>query len=426
MKGTDALHAVDHVIEQLWQPALTASSDLRVVIDPAPDPAWRTVESYWLIPRAESARLLVPTEPRAATRRALTNYRRLRTRRTNLARAALGAAATAGLPLSRSRVAVQARAAAPADVVMQLPISLLSTQLGFDVVASTGVRTSDNRKTMLHLVDRSGTPAGYAKVGWNPPSDELVATEGEALAELGGRTGPMRAPALLARIDYHGHPITVTAPLPFDVRGSSDEPTAQELFGLLPVVRHAPIAHSAQLAATMDRLRIAAGVDHVAELGERALTLALRVSEYPRSVPITSWWHGDLAPWNTARDGSGQLWVWDWENAERDAVAGLDALHWTFSSLRLTATDLERLSLTEALARAAMYLTACGLDPTDQAMVAAHYGVVTVERACTLACHAGTWAESLISPAGLARLLDQVEALLGWPHDHGSIPITTR
>lgn len=402
-------HAVDHMIEQLWQPALARSKDLRIVLDPAPDPGWHSVEAYWLLPRADTARLLVPVAPRAVARRSLMNFRGLRTRGTALARTALGTAAAVGLPLSRSRLEVQVRADAPSGTVGLLPLSQLRSRLGAPVFASTGVRTSDNRKAMLHLVDGSGEPVGYAKLGWNEPSDLLVATEADVLAELGGRPGPMRAPALLARFDHHGHPVTVTAPLPSDVRGLTDGPMPrpQELFGLTPVIRHAPIAATAQLSAVVERLRRVAPAPHVAGLAELALGVAATVTAYPARLPVTSWWHGDLAPWNAARDGSGQLWVWDWENAERDAVAGLDALHWTFSTQRLQACDLSRLSLGAALADAEPHLVALGLAAADRAMVAAHYAVTTVERACTLAHHAGSWAESLIAEDGLRHLLDE-------------------
>jgi hypothetical protein len=140
---------------------------------------------------------------------------------------------------------------------------------------------------------------------------------------------------------------------------------------------------------------------------------------------VTAWWHGDLAPWNAARDRRGQLWVWDWENAERDAVAGLDALHWTFSAQRLRADDLDRLSLGSALAEAEPYLIALGLGPSEQTVVAAHYAVTTVERACTLAWHAGSWVESLISEDGLRHLLVQARAMLERRPGTGSIAITT-
>jgi hypothetical protein len=332
-----------------------------------------------------------------------------------VARAVLGAGATVGLSLSRSVVEVQVRRGAAEGTTDLLPLPQLARALDRQLFAAAGIRTSDNRKTMLHLVDRSGSPAGYAKVGWNEPTDELVATEADTLREVGGRTGPMRAPALLARIDYHGHPVAVAEPLPLDVRGAMSGlplPTAQELAALTPVVRRAPVGQTAQFRTLRDRLLRAAEAPHVTDLARRALDSATELAGDTGAVPVTARWHGDLAPWNCARDGTGQLWAWDWENAERDATAGLDAMHWTFSVQRLHATDVNRMSLTASLAAAEPYLTALGLAPHDRPRVAALYAIVVVERACSLARHAGVWSDAFIAPDGLHRLLDQAEAEL--------------
>ncbi|MBZ5739741.1 hypothetical protein [Nocardioides mangrovi] len=396
--------------EQLWAPAFSRSGALRAVVDPAPDQEWRTVESYWLVPNAESARLLVPRRPRTTASRALTNYRRLRTPGTNVARFALGAAARLGVPLSASTVEVQVRHDAPPGTADLLPLARLSEALGRQVFASTGVRTSDNRKTMLQLVDAVGEPVGYAKVGWDEVTDRLVATEGDVLAAIGGGDGPVRAPRLIARLDYLGHPVTVTEPLPADARGSLTrvaEPTSEELFALTPVVRHARIAETGQLRAVRARLDEALDAPHVRELAGQALAVSAEVAAHDVPLPVTDRWHGDLAPWNRARDAEGRLWIWDWENAEPDAVAGLDALHWAFSTQRLAARDVDRMSLPDALAAANHHLAAIGLGEADRAVVAAAYAVTTVERACTIARHSGTWETAFISPDGLAHLLRQ-------------------
>jgi hypothetical protein len=409
-----AVQPLDHVTQQLWAPAFAESDSLRAVVDPAPDQEWRTVESYWLVPNARSARLLVPRRPRTAASRCLTNYRRLRTPATNIARFGLGTAARLGLPLSPSAVEVQVRHDARPGTADLLPLAQLSKALGRTVHAATGVRTSDNRKTMLHLVDDLGEPVGYAKVGWDELTDRLVDTEGEVLAEIGGRTGPARAPRLLARLDYLGHPVIVTEPLPAHARGSLSrvaEPTSEELFALTPVVRHAPIARTGQLRDVSERLLAALGAVHVRDLAGHALAVAERIAAHDGVVPVTARWHGDLAPWNRARDTEGRLWIWDWESSEPDAAAGLDALHWAFSTRRLAARDVDRMSLVDTLADADHHLAAIGVAAPDRAVVAATYAVTVVERACTIARSSGTWDTALISPAGLSHLLRQAERL---------------
>lgn len=410
-----SVHPLDHIVEQLWGPAFERSSALRAVVNPRPDPRWCTVESYWLIPRGSSARMLVPVRPASAASRVLTNYRRLRTPATNAARLVLGGAARVGLPLSTTRVEVQVRRDAPGATTDLLPLAQLSRALGTELFAAAGIRTSDNRKTMLHLVDRVGVPVGYAKFGWNSATDALVANEATVLAEIGGGTDAVRAPRLLARLSYHGHPVAVTEALPRDARGSLTrlpEPTSRELFGLSPVVRHSRVADTAHFRAVRERLSAARRSDQVRELADRALDVASTIARREGAVPVTTRWHGDLAPWNRARDASGRLWVWDWENAEPDAVAGLDAAHWAFSTQRLRATDVDRMSLASCLAGADHHLAAVGLGEPDRRMVVALYAVTVVERACTIAAHSDTWEAAFITPEGLLHLLSQADRIL--------------
>lgn len=405
---------LDHVVEQLWAPALLRSPDLRVVVDTSGDSTWMDVERYWLVPSASSARLLVPWGPRNVAARLLTNYRSLRTREVNAGRLVLGAATRAGVPLSRSTVAVQVRRSAP-EAVRQLPLAMLSEAMGQSVFAATGVRTGDNRKTTLHLVDGEGRPVGYAKIGWTPATDHHVANEGRVLREIGGHLGPTRAPRLIAELDYHGHPVIVTSPLPLDARGSLstvEQPTAQEMYWLTPVSRQAPPAQTLHFQAMSARLGKGVLHDRVRPVIEPALDLVAELSRIQRRMPVTARWHGDLTPWNRARDGSGQLWVWDWESSEDDALAGLDALHWVFASHRLRRRGNGSASLQSCLDGADGHLAAAGIARSDRPVVAATYALAVVDRACGFAIHADTWNDAYVGPAGLLDLVQQGLALL--------------
>jgi hypothetical protein len=403
---------VDHVIEQLWAPAL-ASPDLRVVVDAPAESGWTDVERYWLVPSAAKARLLVPVGPRPMVARVLVNYRKLRTRAVNASRLTLGAAARAGLPLSGSTVAVQVRTSAT-EAAQQLPLGRLEALLGQPLFAATGVRTSDNRKTTLHLVDAHGAPVGYAKLGWNRPTDALVANEGRVLSAVGGEPGPTRAPRVLVQDDYHGHPVIVTEPLPLDAGGSltSVAPvTSQEMFGLTPLARQARPAETQQFVGMVSRLDDATGTSHVREVAEAALELAAAVATGRETVPVTARWHGDMTPWNRARDSSGQLWVWDWESSEDDAVAGLDPLHWAFGADRLAGRAAST-TLASSLEQASAHLTAIGVPRHCRPTIASVYALTVVERACVFAAHSGTWSDAFIPPAELMNLLRQSHALL--------------
>jgi hypothetical protein len=413
-RGGVPVRRLDHLVEQLWAPAL-ASGGVRVVTDAAPDPRWSDVERYWAVPDLEHARILIPRGNPKVTAGALTNYRGLRFPAANLARAGAGTLAHLGLPLSRHTVAVQVRTGV-VGAREALPLAVLARQLAVARVhASIGIRTGDNRKATLALLDTRGRPLGHAKFGWDPVTDGFVATETRALRKFGGLAGPVRAPAALAEFDYHGHPVVVTQPLPLQVRGAMNnvaEPSSQELYFLTPVRRRAAPRKTEHLGRVAQRLLALATDPTCGSLADRAGALLRRICDFPDEVPVTERWHGDLTPWNRARESDGQLWVWDWENCEEDTVAGLDALHWAFSVRRLAGAHLSAGALADCLAAAAGHLIAAGVPRRARPVVAGIYALVVVERACALAAHHRSWAGVWIGSDALALLLRQADQLL--------------
>lgn len=405
---------LDNLVEQLWSPLL-ATGWVRVQVGVSDDADWVDTESYWAVPDARRAKLLVPRGSRQMTSRAVENYRGLRLRRKDLMRAAVGRMTRVGVPVLRSPVTLQVHRE-HLDLAEQLPVPLLGRALGrSDLHASIGIRTGDNRKATLALVDGEGRPVGHAKFGWDPVSDGYVRTETEVLRRVGGRPGPMRAPGLLAETSYHGHPVLVMEPLPEDVHGSRGRiapPTSEELYALAPVVRFAPPSETDHLRALGERLRKQARDAVVGSLAAGGVRLLERVERRTDDFPVAERWHGDLTVWNRARDRRGQLWVWDWENSEPDVVAGLDALHWAFSARRSPSAQLLELDLAGCLQEAVPHLTAAGLSAGQSRVVAAVYALVVVERACGLAAHQGDWSRVWISLDDLHALIDQAEQLL--------------
>ncbi|QDH11054.1 hypothetical protein FE634_21925 [Nocardioides dongxiaopingii] len=408
---------IDLLCEQLWGLAVS-HPDLRVTREAAGG-EWQDVERYWLVPSATRARLLLPAAARAVTAGACLNYRGLRPRHVNLARAGLGAAARAGAPLSLHTVAVQVRRSRP-TVAGRLPLASVGATLGVgEVFASLGVRSGANRKATLSLVDSTGGPVGYAKVGWNELTDGFVTTESRVLRALDGGASQVRTPHVLADVDVDGHAVVVTEPLPEDVRSITSTthwPTAQELYALTPVHRRARLADTDHARALGQRLagRRAGSSDRpTTELLGRAERLLAELGALPGQLPVARRWHGDLTPWNAARDRSGRLWIWDWETAEDDVLAGLDAFHWMFSVERLRAGSMTGIGLDACLDRALPHLVAAGLSRSQTPVVAAVYSVVVVERAATLAALAGGWERVWCGVDELDSLLDRARALLG-------------
>ncbi|WP_134767273.1 hypothetical protein [Nocardioides sp. 1609] len=411
---------IDLLCEQLWGVAVS-HPDLRVTRQAADD-EWQDLERYWLVPSATRARLLLPVAAgRAVTAGACLNYRGLRPRHVNLARAALGAAARAGAPLSPHTVAVQARRSR-ASAAARLPLASVGAALGAgEVFASLGVRSGANRKATLSLVDSTGDAVGYAKVGWNELTDGFVTTESRVLHALDGGASQVRTPRVLADVAVDGHAVVVTEPLPDDVRAvaaTTQWPTAQEMYALTPVHRRARLGdtgHARALGRRLAERRAGSPDRRTTDLLGRAEQLLSELCSLPGHLPVATRWHGDLTPWNAARDGSGRLWIWDWETAEDDVLAGLDAFHWMFSVERLRVGSMTGIELHACLGRALPHLVAAGTSRSQAPVVAAVYSVVVVERAATLAALAGGWDRVWCGVDELETLLARARALLDRP-----------
>lgn len=375
------------------------------------------MERYHVLPAPAHPRLLLPMASPAVLRGAVTHYRGLRRPPANAARSLLGVVAATGLPLSRHRVVVQVPAGTAGEVAAEdLPLATIARHLGHERLHATfGVRTGANRKATLQLLADDGASVGYAKLGWNSTANAYVETETAALTEVGGRPGLLRAPSVLAAFTQAGRPVVVVEPLPADVRGlrgPQQAPTSAELYTLTPVVRTDVPGSTAHLAALRKRLRELADDPVVSSTVGVGLSLADLVAADPRQVPVQERWHGDLTPWNCARQRDGQLWAWDWESSETDVVAGLDAVHWNFSVARESG-PLDRITLAACVEQARPHLSAAGWARDDHGLVAAVYVLTVVERAAALAAREGGWERLWIQPDRLAALVAEGRALLG-------------
>ena len=424
--GTSPL---DTLVEQLWRLPV-AAGHVRVVLNPAADTSagteWRELESYWVLPSASRARLLIPLATPQVTAASLLQYRSLRRGKVNTARILLGSLARLGFRPVLHRLSVQERVGA-VRAQEALPLAAVASSLrgggtvgsagqnsGAGLFASIGIREGDNRKPTLQLVDGAGKPAGYAKLAWNESSSEFVRTEIGALRAVGASTGPVRAPALLAVGTLGEFPFLVTEPLPLDVRavrGRVKGPTPQELFALCPVSRVGALSGTEHFQALGHRL---AALDpaSVPALAQALARLAELLQTRDPVLPVADRWHGDLVPWNTARDSGGRLWCWDWESCEPDAVAGLDAVHWMFSVRRERGEGPMAANLLQAMVDAGPFFEAAGVSRAAWPVLAGVYAMVVAERAWTLAVHNGGWASSWISVPELVGMIDAAQGLL--------------
>ena len=406
--GTSAL---DLLVQQLWR-AHVGAGDARVVVNPTPTHEWAEAESYWVVPSAADPRLLVPAGPPAATAGALANYRRLRTPLRRHVRTAGAVASRAGIPSGRDRLVVQVRSDAR-NAAARLPLRVLADALGRSrLYAALGIRTGANRKATLQLVGPGGEPAGYAKLAWSKATRRLVETETAALRRPPDGDAAVHAPALLAAGDIGEQPYLVTAPLPLSTRSPRRDdpvPAPLELAALGTPHRLDTVARTGQFTALARRVAELPAARH--DLCALVRELAGRLEAATDEVPVTDRWHGDLVPWNTARDADGALWCWDWESSEPDAVAGLDAVHWAVSQQRLRPDGIDADTLGRALERCRVQLWAAGLARRSWPLVATVYALTTAERACALAADGG-WSSVWIDEDRLCRLLGSARGML--------------
>ncbi|WP_155853063.1 hypothetical protein [Arthrobacter sp. H14] len=400
--------ALDSMVQQIWLQGVSAG-EVRVVVDPLPSTDWTEAETYWIVPTLARPLLLVPSGPRRATSGSLLQYRGLRAGRINVARNVLGWLAKAGLPPAQHTLSIQLRAGTATDSPVKLPLAHLVDSLEQNrLTAAIGIRLGVNRKPTLQLFDAEGHPAGYAKCAWNKSSTGYVETEIAALQSIGGKPAAMRAPRLLTSGWLGGFPYLITEPLPEmvqAVRGDVKEPTAQEMFALCPIYRTGTISstrHFQEIGRRLEELDSTAP-DH--ELAAEAGRVYKIVAGSKSAVPVCRRWHGDLVPWNSAREPSGQLWCWDWESSEADAMAGLDAIHWMFSVRREQATGRVASHLLPALRDAQSHLEAASVPRPAWPDLLAVYTLVVVERAWTLTAQFGSWKDSWISRTELMELL---------------------
>jgi Sulfotransferase domain len=321
------------------------------------------------VPGAGSPRLLLPRS-RAAAAEAVRAFGGRHSRRSRLrteAAAGLFALGLGGV-LFRDRVRI---GGAEENIVDRL-----TELMGEPVhVALHGGPPRANRKPVLAVLDRSGRILGFAKVGTNALTRELLATEASALTRLSDLDHVVRVPRLLHHGTWRDMTLLVQEALPTARARRVDDALLLRAVATTAGacgISTGPWGRSEHAALVRARLVRMPGKPATAALAEAVDILA----EDPQELSLGCW-HGDWTPWNSAsKDGS--VLLWDWERFGTGVPVGFDLLHHDLQAG--LALDLTSARASALLARAPERLAPLGLTPVQAARTAVAYLIELASR----------------------------------------------
>lgn len=329
---------------------------------------------FVVLPHVRRPTLVVPRRPRAAAAAVVSSYKTAADTKTRLKLLGLGLATRVGLAdLLPDRVRITpARAIEdhePADIA-----AYLTQALGRDVLVSLYVGPDRGvQKPVLRLLSPSGETLGFAKIGTNTLTRELVRGEADVLTFLNAAAlEHLVAPTVLHRGTWKGHEVLVQQPL----SGSGADGVDRALL-VAAMVELADVSGRSVHPLTDSPYWTALG-SRLEKLPASAYTELLTdtVDQLAQTGGSTSIafgaWHGDWAPWNmTVADG--RIQAWDWEHFGLAVPVGFDAVHFAIQEQLVTYGLSAADSVHTGVARAADLLEPVGVRREDADLVALLY-----------------------------------------------------
>jgi hypothetical protein len=232
-----------------------------------------------------------------------------------------------------------------------------------------------NRKPVLQLLNPAGgEPLGFAKIGVNDLTRDLVDAEHRSLALLNqARLAGVTVPRVLHYGQWRGLSILVLSALPMwahrrPLRRGQLSAAAAEVAGV-GGLRSGPLAGEGYLEKLRTRL---AKADEGPERSALDWALEVLAERVGGKVLTYGAWHGDFTPWNMASTSSGLL-VWDWERFSNGVPLGFDVLHyWLQSQVGRSGRD-PGASAIDCADRASCLLAPFGTDPGGARLTAVLY-----------------------------------------------------
>ncbi|MEL6985011.1 MAG: hypothetical protein AAFO29_21450, partial [Actinomycetota bacterium] len=362
--------------------------------------------TWWASPSATTPHILIPANAPAAARRAVRRYHdgfdRSRRAKSLLAEATMSIPGLSAQLLRGSRVGQGPDAT---DGVLDGLAELLD-QPDLVVAISLSVPKS-NRKPVLQLLTPSGHCLGWAKVGWSPISERLVANEATWLDRraanpipLGRDGSELVIPQLLNDEVVAGRRVVITSGVEV-ARRPGDRPDALpplDVFGAVAArgtVDTVALAESTWWQSVQDAL---SGADAAERVAVEAAADAAAGHRFDVGA-----WHGDLTPWNLMTVGR-RIQLIDWELAADGVPIGFDLCHFHTQ----VGAEMKGLSGADALNRSARLspqgLTGLGIDARNHTILWRLYLVELVRRMLVLRADGYPTEQLDHGPAALARL----------------------
>jgi phosphotransferase family enzyme len=285
------------------------------------------LSEFVMVPSAGDPRLLVPSTSRRAAAAAVLGYNKERSSRARLKSRALWAALASGLGqiVFRDRLVVEAT---PTTLPVDTIETYLRGVLAPDLLLSWHIGPARaNRKPVLQLLTPAGRTVGFAKVGINELTRELVRAERRNLDLLAQcRLGAVTAPRVLHSGGWQGLEILVQEALPMWRR--RDTATHERLVRAMRDVASVRGVTNASLSSSGYWRSLRAKTDRASGSEADGLRFALDRIAAADAEPVSfGAWHGDWTPWNMAVL-PGTTLVWDWERFTVGVPVGFDALHY--------------------------------------------------------------------------------------------------
>jgi hypothetical protein len=337
------------------------------------------IADYYVVPRAQRPRLLVPSTSRKVAAAAVRRYAEPQSRRAQLKRDAVVAALRTGASgvLLRDRVRITGPIGDSID-------GYLRESLGRELVVSIHIGPARaNRKPVLQLIGLEGETFGFGKLGVGPLTQRLVSDETNALIRLGtSGLSMLTVPRVLHAGQWRGLQVLVQSALPVWRPRATLKP--HRLAAAMLDVAGSCGYSSGMLAGSAYWLRLRERLAAVADRPEGG-TLRTATEQLVAQAGATSLrygaWHGDWAPWNMA-NLTDALLVWDWERFALGVPVGFDAVHHELQR-RIQASNDATAAVEATIRKSAELLEPFGVAPGARELTALLYLVDLATRYLT-------------------------------------------